>query len=552
MKKMPFIICCFAALALCSCSKRLTKATSVDIIPKVASLTVSDSTFGLSATTSIRMLQLDSAMRYSADFFNDAMKKTLGKKLPVNKTLAPSSDAINVGLDESYDSEEYLLKILPDRILIKGGSPRGVFYAFQTLRQILPREAWQGERARVIELPTLEIRDKPTFGYRGGMLDVARHFFSVDEVKQYIDILAMHKMNRFHWHLTDDQGWRIEIRQYPLLTDVGSVREKSLLNHARDSVPLFDDKSYGGYYTQAQIREVVKYAQERFITVIPEIEMPGHASAALAAYPDLGCVGHGYKVEPMWGILDEAFCAGKENTFTFLENVLSEVIELFPSEYINIGGDECRKERWKECPYCRERMHDEHLQTEEQLQSYFMKRIENFVNGKERKIIGWDEILEGGISPTATVMSWRGPEGAVTAARNGNYVVMAPTAYCYLDYYPTRNTQNEPLGIGGYLPIEKVYALDPYRGLNAREKPFILGVQGNLWTEYITTLQHVEYMVLPRLAAIAEVGWSYDGGKDFDDFKRRLTTMAQRYEAAGYAYGKHPWTDSTAIAGIGW
>ena len=377
------------------------------------------------------------------------------------------------------------------------------------------------------------------------MLDACRHFFKPDEVKEYLDLLALHKINRFHWHLTDDQGWRIEIKKYPELTTVGSVREKDLLTNVLDTVRKFDENPYGGFYTQDQIRDIVKYAADRFITVIPEIEMPGHATAALAAYPYLGCVGKDYQVTTLYGIQEDAFCAGKDSTFGFLEDVLSEVIDLFPSEYIHIGGDECLKNRWKECPHCQQRIRDEHLKDETELQSYFVHRIDQFMSSNGRQVIGWDEILEGGdLSKNAAVMSWRGAQGGIAAAKRGNKVVMSPLTHCYLDYYQTADTAGEPLAYGNCLPVDSVYTLDPYAGLTHAEQKYILGVQANLWTEYIRDLDYLEYMTLQRLAAIAEIGWTY-GGKDYADFSDRMHSLAKVYDAEGYKYGKHMFVPET-------
>jgi hexosaminidase len=460
----------------------------------------------------------------------------------VIKSTQPEAGAINVRLG-GLQPEEYTLNIRPDGVDITGGSPAGVFYAFQTLRQLLPVAVARGEKAGVIELPVAEIADKPHFAHRGGMLDVCRHFFTADDVKTFIDILAMHKLNRFHWHLTDDQGWRIEIKQYPKLTEVGAFRDRCNLQAEADAPK--DSVPYGGFYTQD---EIVQYAAKRFITVIPEIEMPGHASAALASYPYLGCKGEGYVVPSTWGVKADVYCAGNDSTFRFIEGVLSEVVELFPSEYIHIGGDECPKINWQQCPACQQRIKTEKLKNENELQSYFMQRAEKFLAGKGRKIVGWDEILEGGISETATVMSWRGSAGGIEAAKKGNHVIMAPNSHCYLDYYQTDKIETEPKSIGGHLPIEKVYSLDPYEGLNADEQQYILGVQGNLWTEFISEFDHAEYMLLPRLAALAEVGWSYDN-KDFDSFKKRETSLARLYDAYGYKYAKHMFPADSTVTG---
>lgn len=538
--KKSVLLWCFAALLCSSCGKRIVKTDMIGIVPKPLNEQLLDGTFDLNRGTEIRLLSEDSMLTHSATPFVDAVRASLGKSLKTVPATVKRPHAINVWIEDSLPAEGYRLTIQPEAIDIIGGSPAGVFYAFQSLRQLLPLDALQGQRARTIELPAIEIVDQPHFAYRGAMLDVCRHFFTVDEVKAYIDLLAMHKINQFHWHLTDDQGWRIEIKKYPELTRIGSVREKDLLSHVYfDPERKYDEHPYGGYYTQDQIRDIVQYAADRFITVIPEIEMPGHATAALAAYPYLGCIGKDYKVATLYGIQPDAFCAGKDSTFIFLEDVLTEVMELFPSEYIHIGGDECLKDRWKECPHCQQRMRDEHLKNETQLQSYFVHRIDKFLSSKGRRVLGWDEILEGGdLSKNAAVMSWRGTAGGIEAAKHGNHVVMSPYTYCYLDYYQTPDTVGEPMAFGNVLTIDSVYKLDPYAGLNANEQQYILGVQANLWTEYIWGLDHLEYMTLPRLAAIAEVGWSY-GAKDYPDFSRRMHVLARLYDAAGYKYGKH-------------
>ena len=543
MKKLLFF-CGVAAVLCSSCGKRIARVESVDIVPQPVSVVASDGAFDLTKNTKICLLSDDSTLNYSVRLFNGLLDKSFGKPLPVIKSTQPEAGAINVRLG-GLQPEEYTLNIRPDGVDITGGSPAGVFYAFQTLRQLLPVAVARGEKAGVIELPVAEIADKPHFAHRGGMLDVCRHFFTADDVKTFIDILAMHKLNRFHWHLTDDQGWRIEIKQYPKLTEVGAFRDRCNLQAEADAPK--DSVPYGGFYTQDEIRDIVQYAAKRFITVIPEIEMPGHASAALASYPYLGCKGEGYVVPSTWGVKADVYCAGNDSTFRFIEGVLSEVVELFPSEYIHIGGDECPKINWQQCPACQQRIKTEKLKNENELQSYFMQRAEKFLAGKGRKIVGWDEILEGGISETATVMSWRGSAGGIEAAKKGNHVIMAPNSHCYLDYYQTDKTETEPKSIGGHLPIEKVYSLDPYEGLNADEQQYILGVQGNLWTEFISEFDHAEYMLLPRLA-LAEVGWSYDN-KDFDSFKKRETSLARLYDAYGYKYAKHMFPADSTVTG---
>ena len=447
------------------------------------------------------------------------------------------SNVINLSLAEGLGEEQYLLDISNKQIAVKGGSEKALFYGLQTLRQIV--SASKGDADGVL-LAGVHIEDYPFFGYRGAMLDVCRHIFSIEEVKRYIDILALHKINRLHWHLTEDQGWRIEIRRYPELSKVGAMRDETLVGKYRVS-DVYDGTPYGGVFTQDEIREVVRYAAERYIVVVPEIEMPGHAVAALSTYPHLGCSGGPYKVRTTWGISKEVFCAGRESTFEFIENVLLEVLELFPSEYIHIGGDECPKEAWQSCPVCQKRIADEGLKDEHELQSYFMQRVERWLASKGRKIIGWDEILQGGVSRSATVMSWRGKKGGIEAAKLGNDVIMTPNTHCYIDYYQTSDpvANGEPLANGRRpLPMDKVYALDPYEGLTEQECKYIKGVQVNLWTEYISTFDHVQHMLLPRLAALSEVGWAYPR-KNYESFSVRMHTLRNLYDKEGYRYAPY-------------
>ena len=496
------------------------------VVPVPRQITCNTETaFTLSDASGISIPRNDRELRNTAELFTQTFAQEAGLSLQITEK---SQGNIRLTRDPSLGKEAYRLEISAQGIDIRGGTPAGVFYGLQSLRQLLAQYG--------TTLPGLQIDDAPSFGYRGAMLDCCRHFFTVDEIKTFIDMLAMHKINRFHWHLTDDQGWRIEIHRYPLLTKVGARRAETVLGHNTET---YDGTPYEGYYTQEEIRDVVAYAARRFITVVPEIEMPGHASAALAAYPELGCTGKGYKVQTRWGIFPEVFCAGKDSTFEFLQNVLAEVIELFPSEYIHLGGDECPKESWKICPACQQRIRDEHLKDEHELQSYFVLRMEKWLNEHGRHLIGWDEILEGGISKSATIMSWRGAKGGIAAARAGNKVIMTPNTHCYLDYYQTTDPQKlEPWGIGGYVPVEKVYALDPYDQLTDAEQRYILGVQGNIWTEYMVSFAHVQHMVLPRLAALAEVGWSYDR-RDIGDFRRRMEFFRDLYEHCGYRYAPY-------------
>jgi hexosaminidase len=408
--------------------------------------------------------------------------------------------------------EGYRLSIRPDGIKIRFREPAGAFYAVQTLNQLATPEGI---------MPCLDIEDAPRYAYRGMHLDVGRHFFPVEFIKKYIDLLARYKMNRFHWHLTEDQGWRIEIKKYPRLQEVAAWRKETLVGHYSQQPHQFDGQRYGGYYTQEEIKEVVAYAKQRHVTIVPEIEMPGHAQALLAAYPELSCHGQPVEVATKWGVFENVLCPTEE-TFEFLENVLLEVMDLFPGEYIHIGGDECPKAQWKASAFCQELMKTEGLKDEHELQSYFIRRIDKFLTSHGKKLIGWDEILEGGLSPNATVMSWRGVQGGIDAARAGHDVIMTPTSFCYFDYYQSRNN-SEPLSIGGYLPLEKVYSFEPAPSeLTAEEAQHILGAQGNVWTEYMPTSEQVEYMAFPRAIALAEVLWSQPEKRNYEDFLGRL------------------------------
>ena len=503
LRTIPALLCMATMMLLLASCGKTVKCESVDIVPRPISVEMQNGTYKLKIA--------------KGECVNCALKR------------------IDFTEDKTLGEEAYTLTISKSGIAISASSPAGAFYAKQTLRQMIPAEAITDKKVTAVVLPCCTIKDAPHFAYRGAHLDVCRHFFTVDEVKTYIDILAMHKINRFHWHLTEDQGWRIEIKAYPQLTQVGAYREGTMVGKNWNSN---DGVRYGGFYTQDEVKEIVQYAADRFITVIPEIEIPGHSLAALAAYPELGCRGDHYEVATTWGVFPEVLCPGKEESFKFWETVLTEVMALFPSKYIHIGGDECPKDEWKKCPLCQKRIKAEGLRNEAELQSYVNRRIESFLNAHGRQIIGWDEILEGGVTPTATIMSWRGTTGGIAAAQAGNKVIMTPNSYCYLDYYQSRDKENEPLAIGGYLPVEQCYSFDPYNGLTKDQLQYILGVQGNLWTEYIATFDYAEYMLLPRISALAEVGWSY-GNKDYDDFLRRLNHLRTYFDAYGWNYGKH-------------
>ena len=543
MKRLLPVLALFAVLCgCCSCGRVIPTDGEVAVVPLPEHIVEGQGTFRLTSDAEVVLLFDDERLAGVTAALNEVLMPLFGRGPRVRHADKAADHAVNVTRDETMPAEAYRLFVTSCRIDIVAGGAQGAFYAVQTLRQLLPAAAYEADDVRAVELPVVTIEDKPCLGYRGMMLDVGRHFFTVDEVKEALDIMALHKLNVFHWHLTDDQGWRIEIRKYPKLTEIGSVRSRTLIGRdpggTYDENCKFDETPYGGYYTQDEIRDVVNYAAERFITVIPEIEFPGHAVGALASYPWLGCTGEQYEVRQTWDIDDRVFCIGKETTFEFIEGVLEEVLELFPSEYIHIGGDECPTVMWKKCPHCKARMKAERLKRPRRLQNYATARVEKFLNAHGRRLIGWDEILEGDVTPTATIMSWRGAEGGIKAAKMGNHAIMAPTTHCYLDYYQTRDTAGEPLAIGGYLPVEKVYSLDPYEMLTADEQRCILGVQANLWTEYIAMWPHAEYMLLPRLSALAEVGWSLDR-KDYGDYLRRVRRLAKIYDACGYNYAKH-------------
>lgn len=446
--------------------------------------------------------------------------------------------------DNRLGKEEYEMRVSAKGVRIKASGLNGVVYAVQTLKQLLPVEIYTGTCAtdKDWSVPCMTVRDKPRFAYRGMHLDPCRHFFSVEETKRYIDIMELHKMNTLHWHLTEDQGWRVEIKKYPRLTEIGSMRKETIIGHTKE----YDGTPYGGYYTQEQIREVVAYAAARGITIIPEVDLPGHMQAALAAYPELGCTGGPYEVWCRWGVSENVLCVGKEEVFTFLEDVISELCELFPGEYFHIGGDECPKVRWHDCPLCQAKIKElgitgnEKFTPEDFLQSYVTKRMEDFLATKGRKIIGWDEILQGELSPNATVMSWRGVQGGITASQMGHDVIMTPNIFCYFDYCQSKDRDAEPISIGGYLPIDKVYEFEPCPNeMTKDQKSHILGVQANMWTEYVATPEHLEYMILPREAALCEVQWCQSERKDWERFHAALPHMCEIYEQRGYNYAKH-------------
>lgn len=514
--------------------------TQVSILPAPTELEVVDGSFTINNKTVIYTDFQDE----SIDFVVAELRRK-ASLVNINKIKRvqyyPLKNCIIIKQNNDPNKESYKLEISSKNIIIYAPTPQGAFYAIQSLFQLFPWKSLKAKDVTSISIPCINVTDKPHFTYRGVHLDVCRHFYTVDEVKKVIDIAALHKLNKFHWHLTEDQGWRIEIKKYPLLTEIGSRRDDSQMA-GYSSRSKMEGVPYGPFfYTQDQIRDVVEYAQERFITVIPEIEIPGHSVAALAAYPWLGCRGDQYKVWTHWGISKEVACPGKETTFTFWEDVLSEVMALFPSEFIHIGGDECPRDEWKKCPHCQKRIKDEGLENEAQLQSYINRRIETFLALHNRKMIGWDEILQGGVTKSSIVMSWRGSKGGIAAARMGNDVIMTPNSHCYFDY-PQGTGEYEPLfpNKKHMLPLETVYELDPYKDLTMDEQVHILGVQCNMWTEHVKTMSHIEYMLLPRLAAIAETGWSYPE-KNFPKFIKNLEHLTLFYKGLGYNYSNTYW-----------
>lgn len=529
-----------AGILSCSYTHHPPAEGSFEIIPRPREIAASEGKpFLLDASTQIVYPRGNESLERTASFLAGYIEDATGRT-PEISTVKPPKNYISLETGNAADEPEgYRLISDSEGVTITGNTETGTFYGVQTLRMAIPA----GARGRTVALPAASVTDSPRFKYRGVHLDVGRHFFSVDSIKRFIDILALSKENTFHWHLTDDQGWRIEILKYPRLTEIGSQRKHTVIG--RNSKE-YDGTPYGGFYTQDEIRDVVAYAAERFINIIPEIDLPGHMLAALSAYPEFGCTGGPYEAAATWGVFDDVLCAGNETTMQFVEDVLSEVIGLFPSPYIHIGGDECPKTRWKTCPKCQARIQREGLKAdaghsaEDRLQSYVITRMERFVNSKGRRVIGWDEILEGGLAPDATVMSWRGMEGGTEAARQKHDVIMTPSSHVYFDYYQSLDTENDPLAIGGYNPLERVYGFEPVpAGLTEAEKKHIIGAQANLWTEYIPVFSQVEYMLLPRLAALSEVQWSLPEQKDYADFLTRLPRVLDLYEQQGYNFAKH-------------
>ena len=502
--------------------------------------------FNLTNATTIVYEGTNPEMKRNARFLSEYIQQASGIKTAVLDKRDKKAAAIVLTIDPKVaGAEAYRLSVNNKQVTIAASTPAGVFYGIQTLRKSLPVQT-TGE---AITLPAVTVADAPRFGYRGMMLDCARHFFPLSFVKKFIDILAMHNMNVFHWHLTEDQGWRLEIKSHPELTAKSSMRSGTVIGHnatVDDSIP------HGGFYTQQEAREIVEYARQRHITVIPEIDMPGHMLAALAAYPELGCTGGPYEVGHRWGVYKDVLCLGKESTYKFVQDVIDEVVDIFPAKYFHIGGDESPTVMWEKCPNCLQKAKDENTDIKH-LQQYFTNRVEKYLNGKGKSIIGWDEILEGKINQSATIMSWRGVEPGLKAAKQGHDVIMTPSSHVYFDHYQAKDTKHEPDAIGGCSPVDKVYSYEPLPDtLSAEAKSRIKGVQANLWTEYIPFTTQAEYMVLPRMAALAEVQWTPVAKKNFDDFSKRALRLSDLYDRYGYQYARHLWKEKAIPTSALW
>lgn len=539
MKQLFKLTGCLAIAGLITSCHSAQQEANYQIIPLPQEIvTVQGNPFILKGDVKILYPEGNEKMQRNAQFLADYLKKTTGKDFAIEAGTEGKGDIVlKLGL-ESDHLEAYQLKVDGDGVIISAPTESGVFYGIQTLRKSIPLAV-----GTTVALPAVEINDYPRFGYRGVHYDVSRHFFTLEETKAYIDMMALHNMNRLHWHLTDDQGWRLEIKKYPKLIEMGATRPETVIGRNSGK---YDGTPHSGHFTQEQAKEIVAYAAERYITVIPEIDLPGHMQAALTAYPYLGCTGGPYEVWKDWGVSDQVLCAGNDSVLQFIDDVMAELIEIFPSEYIHVGGDECPKSEWAKCPKCQARIKalglksDDKHSKEERLQSFIINHAEKFLNDHGRKIIGWDEILEGGLAPNATVMSWRGEAGGIEAAKQKHDVIMTPNTYLYFDYYPTTDTENEPLAIGGYVPIEMVYNYNPMPdALTPEEQKHIIGVQANHWSEYFPTFSQLQYMALPRWAALSEIQWTMNDKKNYENFLSRLPQLINWYDAEGYNYGKH-------------
>ena len=531
-------------LAAASCSKT-TQTLPFSVIPQPAEVEISGGGgYRLKSSDLIVSEQIDDNVKSAIAQFAAHLQTVAGGKNSI--ISGEEGKGVVFSIDTTLANEAYTIETDKSRVQVKANSYNGFIYALQTIAQMLPAEFYGSKRARGVDfsIPCGVIKDAPRFAYRGVLIDVGRHFYSVDEIKKCLDIMSVYKENVFHWHLTEDQGWRMEIKKYPKLTEIGSLRHGTQIDFDRTHLRPED---HGGFYTQDEMRDVVAYAAKRGITVIPELDLPGHMLSALAAYPELGCTGGPYEVANTWGVKKDVLCVGKEETFKFLEDVLTEMMDIFPSKYINIGGDEVPKDRWNACPRCRARMkalglydHDGHT-AGQYLQNYVTARIQKFLAEHGRRIIGWEEILEGDLAEGATVMTWKGT-GENVDQRLWNYdCVMSPRGYMYIDRYQSHEQDREPFSIGAYLPVENVYGYEPYDGVPEYGKKRILGVQANLWTEYVNTPEYLEYMLLPRLAALSEVQWVQEGHKDWNRFRKALDHSAKIYEEMGLTYCKYAW-----------
>ena len=540
MKKLSLFI--IAALITTACTKQQLPVANYDIIPQPKEVRLNEEKpFELSPKT---VIHYEVGLQREAQFLSEYVDDIMGYGLVLQEIKGNETDGIVLKLSPAdfNQAEAYEISITPKQVTVKGADAAGVFYGIQTLRKSLPIQT-SNLKPQTSQLPCGTIRDWPNFAYRGMHLDPCRHFIPLDSVKVYLDMMAMHNMNQFHFHLSEDQGWRIEIKQYPELTEIGAYRNGTVIGHNGN---LYDTIRHGGFYTQDELRDLIQYAAERHINIIPEIDLPGHMQAALACYPQMGCTGGPYEVWRRWGVSEEVLCAGNEEAMQFAENVLNEVMDLFPSPYVHIGGDECPKVRWEKCPKCQAKIKelgikgDERFSKEDYLQSYVMNRMAKVVEARGRRVIGWDEILEGNVSETAIIMSWRGTEGGIEAARKGHDVIMAPSSHLYFDYYQSEDIASEPSCIGGYLPVERVYEFQPLpEELTPEQQKHIIGVQANIWTEYIAHFWHVQYMALPRMEALTEIQWNNPQERDFEAFVGRCRHMAQLYDLYHYTYADH-------------
>ncbi len=558
MKKLSLFI--IAAFIMTACTKQQLPVANYDIIPQPKEVQLNDNgAFVLSPKT---VVYYEADLHREAQFLSEYVNDILGFGLKLKEMQGANADGIVLKLAPADfgQAESYEISVTPKQVVIKGADAAGVFYGIQTLRKSLPiplKDSTDNSQLSTLnsQLPCGTIKDHPNFAYRGMHLDPCRHFIPLDSVKVYLDMMAMHNMNQFHFHLSEDQGWRIEIKKYPELTEIGAYRNGTVIGHNGN---LYDTIRHGGFYTQDELRDLIQYAAERHINIIPEIDLPGHMQAALACYPQMGCTSGPYEVWRRWGVSEDVLCAGNEEAMQFAENVLNEVMDLFPSPYIHIGGDECPKVRWEKCPKCQAKIKelgikkDDKFSAEDYLQSYVMNRMAKVVEARGRRVIGWDEILEGNVSETAIIMSWRGTEGGIEAARKGHDVIMAPLSHLYFDYYQSEDIASEPMCIGGYLPVERVYEFQPLpEVLTPEEQKHIIGVQANIWTEYIAHFWHVQYMALPRMEALTEIQWNNPKERDFESFVERCKKMRQFYELYHYTYADHifnpkAWADTVA------